>query len=148
MASLQGPKIATSDGAENNDAAPSTARTEGLDGSRPLGSPPYLWDHLRACAMECYVHDYEAPVPWLTSGIAPPCFGYIVITHHFPQPLIVRGIEKYSSDTKPDHWLRDYLTAIEMTHDNISNVVRHMPLCLTGSACSWFNGLPPNSIHT
>lgn len=101
--------------------------------------------------MERYGHNYEAPVPRLTaltSGIAPPCSGYEVIMHPFPQPFIVWGVKKYSSDTKPDHWLNDYLTAIEMANGDIGNALRHVPLCLTGSTHSWLNGLPPNSIHT
>lgn len=47
--------------------------------------------------MERYDNNYEALVPrsstTMTSGIAPPCFGYDVITHPFPQSFIVRGIE-------------------------------------------------------
>lgn len=52
--------------------------------------------------MERYGADYEAPIPRLTLGIAPTCFGYKVITLQFLQPFIVRGVEKYSGDTKPN----------------------------------------------
>lgn len=94
--------------------------------------------------MERYGNNYEAPVSCsatLTSGIAPPCFGYMVITHPFPTPFIVRGVEKYSGDSKPDHWLNDYLMAVEMVNGDIGNALHYVPLCLTGSARSWLNGL-------
>lgn len=84
----------------------------------------------------------------MASGIAPPCFGYEVITHQFPQSFVIRGIEKYSGDTKPDLWLSDYLTAIEMVRGDIGNALRHVPICLSGSARSWLDELPTNSIHT
>lgn len=61
--------------------------------------------------------------------------------------FIIYGVEKYSGETKPDHWLNDYLTAIEMANGDIANALRHIPLCLTGHVRSWLNGLPPNSIH-
>lgn len=78
----------------------------------------------------------------------PPCFGYEVITHPFPQSFIVRDVEKYSGDAKANQWLNDYLTLIEMANGDIGNALRHIPLCLTGSVRSWLSGLPPNSIHT
>ena len=105
----------------------------------------------RTKATEHYGQNQGAPPPRfnsLMSSIAPPCFGHAVITHPFPQPFIVLGVGKYPGDTKPDHWLNDYLTAIKMANGDIDNALRHIPLCLTGHARSWLSGLPPNSIHT
>lgn len=91
------------------------------------GFHPDLRDHIRARLMERYGMDYEASIPRLTSGIAPTCFGYEVITHQF-------GVKNYSGNTKPNLWLSDYLTSVEMTHGDIGNTLRHVPLCLSGSA--------------
>lgn len=82
------------------------------------------------------------------ANIAPPCFAYEVIRHPFPNPFIVRGLDKYSGDLKLDHWLNDYLTAVDMAGGNIGNAIRYVPLCLTELAHTWLNGLPPGSIHT
>ena len=104
---------------------------------------------LRTRATEHYRQNQEAPLSRfnsLTSSLTPPCFGHAVITHPFPQPFIMRGVEKYSGNTKPDHWLNDYLTAIEMANGDISNALRQIPLCLPGHARSWLSGLPRNSI--
>ena len=118
-------------------------------GPMTAGQPAYLPDPWTR-ATEHYGQNPGAPPPRftsLTSSIAPACFGQAVIAHPFPQPFVVRGIEKYSGDTKPDHWLNDYLTAVEMANGDIGNALRHIPLCLTGHARSWLSGLPPNSIH-
>lgn len=32
--------------------------------------------------------------------------------HPFPKQFHVRGINKNSGETKPEHWLNDYLTVI------------------------------------
>lgn len=78
----------------------------------------------------------------------PACFGQEVIASPlFPPTLVVHGVEKYSGDTKSDHWLNDYLTMVEMANRDIGNALRHIPLCLTGHVHSWLSGLPPNSIH-
>lgn len=83
----------------------------------------------------------------LTASIALPCFAYEVITHPFPKPFIVCSMDKYSGDAKLDHWLSDYLTAIDMAGGDMGNALRYLPLRLTGSARTWLNGLPPSTIH-
>lgn len=35
-----------------------------------------------------------------------------------------------------------------MAWGNISNALRYVPLCLTGSTRTWLNGLPPSFIHS
>lgn len=57
---------------------------QGLTIHDRLSFGPDFRDHLQARTMERYGPNYEAPIPRLTSGIAPPCFGYEVITHQFP----------------------------------------------------------------
>lgn len=101
--------------------------------------------------MEHYGNNYVAAVPRsspLTAGMAPKSFAYEVITHPFPKPFIIRGIQKYFDDSKPDHWLSDYLMEVDKANGNIGNALRYVPLCLTCSARTWLNGLPLNSIHT
>lgn len=113
------------------------------------GHPAHFLDP-RTRATEYYGQNPGASPPCftsLTSSIAPSCFGHAVITNPFPQPFVARGVEKYSGDMKPDHWLNDYLTAVEMANGDIGNDLRHIPLCLIGHAHSWLSGLPPNSIH-
>ena len=64
--------------------------------------------------MERYGPKYEALIPRLMSGTAPACFPYKVITYQFSRPFIVRGVEKYLGDMKPNLWLNDYLTFVEL----------------------------------
>lgn len=97
--------------------------------------------------MECLGPEYEAPTPRLTSSIAPAYFGYEVVTHKFPQPFIVRGVEKYSGDMKPNLWLNDYLTFVELAQGDQGNTLCHVTSCLSGLTRSWLDGIPPNSIH-
>lgn len=78
-----------------------------------LSHLPDLRDHNRAREKEQYMYNYEPPVPCsatLTPSIAPPCFAHEVISHPFPRPFIVRNVDKYSSDSKSNHWITDYLT--------------------------------------
>ena len=99
------------------------------------GHPAHFPDP-RTRATEYYGQNPRAPPPRfnsLTSSIAPACFGHAVITHPFPQPFVIRGVEKYSGDTKPDHWLNDYLTAVEMANGDIGNARRHIPCASLGT---------------
>lgn len=66
----------------------------------------------------------------------------------FSAPVHRRGIEKCSGDSKPDHWLNDYLTAAEMANGEMGNTLLYVPLCLTSSAHTWHNDVKPNSIHS
>lgn len=59
----------------------------------------------------------------------------------------MRGVDKYSGDSKPDHWLNDYLTAVDMAGGDIGNALRYVPLCLTWSARTLLNGIPPSTIR-
>ena len=80
--------------------------------------------------------------------IAPPCFEYEVITHPFPKPFIVHGVDKYFSNSKLDQCVSDYPMVVHMAKVDIDNALRYMPLCLTRSTRTWLNGLPPYCIHT
>jgi hypothetical protein len=54
---------------------------------------------------------------------------------------------KYNGTTKPEDWLVDYTTAIGIAGDNKRIAVRYTPLMLQGSAQTWLNSLPPNSVN-
>lgn len=111
---------------------------------------PDARDAIRAHEKERYGYDYEpttaVSMP-LTTSIASPCFGYEVITHPFPRPFIMHSMDKYSGDAKPDHWLSDYLTDVDMAEGGMGNALWYVPLCLTESARTWLNGLPPHTIY-
>jgi len=70
----------------HSSAAPSSSLATSFGHTWSPRSLPDLWVH----TVEC--HNYEAPKPCFTSlasSIAPPCFGYEVVTHRFTQPFII-----------------------------------------------------------
>jgi hypothetical protein len=48
---------------------------------------------------------------------------------------------KYTRAVKPEDWLSDYGTAVDIAGDNKWVAVRYAPLMLTGSARTWLNSL-------
>jgi hypothetical protein len=49
---------------------------------------------------------------------------------------------------KPEDWLSDYVTAVDITGGNKRIAVRYAPLILTGSARTWLNSLPALQINS
>jgi hypothetical protein len=49
---------------------------------------------------------------------------------------------KYIGAMKPEDWLLDYSTAVNITGGNKRVAVCYAPLMLTGSAWMWLNSLP------
>lgn len=70
-----------------------------------------------------------------------------IITHKFPKKFNVGNIEKYNGDTKPDHWLAGYLTAIALAGGDDLHALRCIPLQLCGSARAWLNSIPANTVY-
>ena len=82
-------------------------------------------------------------------GVAEPsCFGPRIQNKPFPYNFsLPRDTPKYSGTTKPDDWLADYSTAVNIAGGNKRVAVRYVPLMLQGSARTWLNSLPANSIN-
>jgi hypothetical protein len=48
---------------------------------------------------------------------------------------------KYTGAVKPEDWLSDYVTAVDIAGGNKRIAVRYVLLMLTGSARTWLNSL-------
>ena len=82
------------------------------------------------------------------SAAGPICFGPRIRLEPFPEKFTLpRDTPKYSGDTKPEDWLVDYTTAVNIAGGNKQVAVRYVPLMLTGSARTWLNCLPAHSIN-
>jgi hypothetical protein len=83
-------------------------------------------------------------------GLAGPvCFGSRIRDENFPEKFVMpRDIQKYDGTTKPEDWLVDYSTAINIVGGNLRLAVRYVPLVLKGTARTWLNNLPKGSINT
>jgi hypothetical protein len=55
---------------------------------------------------------------------------------------------KYTGAVKPEDWLSDYVTAIDIAGGNKRTAVRYAPLMLTGSTRMWLNSLPALQINS
>ena len=58
-----------------------------------------------------------------------------------------RDTPKYNGSVKAEDWLVDYVTAVGIAGGRRRVAVRYAPLMLQGSARSWLNSLPSNSIN-
>src|SRR4051812_7126896 len=66
----------------------------------------------------------------------------------FPKGFTLpRYTPKYNGSVKPEDWLVDYMTAVGIARDSRRVVVWYASLMLQGSARSWLNSLPSNSIN-
>ena len=78
----------------------------------------------------------------------PPCFGSRIMmepaVRNFQLP---RGTKTYNGSTKPQDWLNDYVTAVNVAGGNRRWAVRYVPQMLEGPARIWLNNLPPKSIQ-
>src|SRR3954462_2942901 len=54
---------------------------------------------------------------------------------------------KYNGCVKPEDWLTDYMTAVRIAGGSWRLAVRYAPLTLQGSARTWLNTLPRDSIN-
>jgi hypothetical protein len=55
---------------------------------------------------------------------------------------------KYTGAVKPEDWLSNYVTAVDIAGGNKRTAVRYAPLTLTGSARTWLNSLPALQINS
>src|SRR3954465_8308512 len=78
----------------------------------------------------------------------PTCFGPRIRQEQFLKGITLpRDTPKYNGSVKPEDWLVDYMTAVGIAGGSKRVAVRYAPLMLQGSARSWLNNLPPNSIN-
>jgi hypothetical protein len=56
--------------------------------------------------------------------------------------MLPRDMPKYTEAVKPEDWLSDYSTAVDIAGGNKRTSVRYAPLMLIGSTRTWLNSLP------
>jgi hypothetical protein len=77
------------------------------------------------------------------------CFGPRIRDEPFPKGFsLPRDTPKYNSTMKPEDWLTDYATTVDIAGDNKHVAVRYVLLMLLGSARTWLNSLKANSINS
>ena len=80
----------------------------------------------------------------------PQAFGRHILNAAFPlryRPLT--NIPKYSRETNPRLWLKDYRLACQAGGvDNDDFIICNLPLFLADSARTWLEHLPPNQIQS
>src|SRR3954468_4542550 len=80
-------------------------------------------------------------------AIGPICFSERIRSTPIPPHFrIAQGVEKYRGDAKPQTWIDDYRIEVQIGGGGDEIVLMHLPLMLEGSARTWLNQLPPNSI--
>jgi hypothetical protein len=76
------------------------------------------------------------------SSAGPVCFGPRIRNEPFPTKFALpRDMPKYTGAVKPEDWLSDYVTAIDIAGGNKRTAMRYAPLMLTGSAASFADQL-------
>ena len=81
--------------------------------------------------------------------LGPPCFGPRIRDEPFPKGFTLpRDTLKYTGSVKPEDWLVDYSTAVNIANGNKHVAVKYVPLMLQGTARTWLNSLKPCSINS
>ena len=62
--------------------------------------------------------------------------------------MLPRDTPKYTSSVKPEDWLVDYCTAINIANDNKRVAVKYVPPMLQGTAQTWLNNFKPRNINS
>jgi hypothetical protein len=83
------------------------------------------------------------------SSAGPVYFGPRIRNEPFPAKFTLsRDMPKYTGAVKPEDWLSDYVTVVDIAGGNKRTAVRYAPLMLTGSARTWLNSLPALQINS
>jgi hypothetical protein len=83
------------------------------------------------------------------SSAGPVCFGPRIRNEPFPAKFALpRDMPKYTGAVKPEDWLSDYVTAVDIAGGNKRTAVCYAPLMLTGSGRTWLNSLPALQINS
>ncbi|KAE8815106.1 Endoglucanase 3 [Hordeum vulgare] len=81
--------------------------------------------------------------------IGPTCFGPRIRGEPFPRGFTLsRDSPKYNGTAKPQDWLIDYTIAIGIARGNKRVAVCYVLLMLAGSARTWLNSLPADSVNS
>jgi hypothetical protein len=84
------------------------------------------------------------------SSAGPVCFGPRIRSEPFPAKFALpRDMPKYIGAVKPEDWLSDYVTTVDIAGGNKRTSVRYALLMLTGSVRTWLSlpALQINSWH-
>jgi hypothetical protein len=77
------------------------------------------------------------------SSVGPVCFSPRIRSEPLLAKFVLpRDMPKYTGAVKPEDWLSDYGTAVDIAGGNKRTAVHYVPLMLTGSARTWLNSLP------
>jgi hypothetical protein len=83
------------------------------------------------------------------SSAGPVYFSPRIRSEPFPPKFVLpRDMPKYTGAVKPEDWLSDYGTAVDIAGSNKRVAVRYASLMLTGSARTWLNSLPALQINS
>jgi hypothetical protein len=83
------------------------------------------------------------------SSAGPVYFGPRIRNEPFPAKFAPpRDMPKYTGAVKPEDWLSDYVTAVDIAGGNKRTAVHYAPLMLIGSARTWLNSLPALQINS
>jgi hypothetical protein len=83
------------------------------------------------------------------SSAGPVCFSPRIRNEPFPAKFALpRDMPKYSGTVKPEDWLSDYVTAVDIAGGNKRIAVRYAPLMVIGSARTWLSSLPTLQINS
>ena len=82
-------------------------------------------------------------------AIGPPCFGPRIRDEPFPKGFsLPRDMPKYNGSMKPEDWLVDYSTAINIENGNKRLATKYVPLMLQGTTRRWLNNLKPYNVSS
>ena len=77
----------------------------------------------------------------------PRCFISAIRNERFPPGFKApREVKSYNSNMNPATWIQDYAVAMNIQNASALLHVRYFPLILEGTARTWINNLPKNSI--
>ena len=63
-----------------------------------------------------------------------------------PNLQLPRGTKTYDGSTRPEDWLSDYVSAVNIAGGNHRWALRYIPRMLEGPARIWLNNLKKDSI--
>ena len=81
--------------------------------------------------------------------VGPRCFGPAIRGERFPSSFKgPREAPKYNAAMNPETWVQDYLAAMSIQNASSLCCARYFPLMLEGTARTWLNNLPRNSVNS
>jgi hypothetical protein len=135
-------------------AQPSQGAGQGTQGHQPARSHVSLRigehvDPLKDDARHWLNQLVDSKFDEKESSAGPVCFGTRIRNKPFPAKFMLpRNMPKYTGAVKPEDWLSDYVTAVDIAGGNKRTAVRYALLMLTGSAQTWLNSLPALQINS